>query len=55
MPGFGSRLALLGRRHTQALPEQAEKPAGQSEAIPHCLQTLLTQMGASVAVHEPQE
>lgn len=55
MPGFGSRLALLGRLHTQALFEQAAKPSGQWETLLHCSQTLLAQMGASSVVHEPQE
>ena len=38
--------ALLGVRHTHALFVQLKVPDGQSATEPHCLQLLLTQIGA---------
>jgi hypothetical protein len=46
-------LALLGGRHTQLLLVHAKYPAAQSEAAPHSLQPLLTQMGELADVQEP--
>jgi hypothetical protein len=46
--------AVLGVRHTQALLMQLKLLAGQSATEPHCLQALLTQIGADDDEQVPQ-
>lgn len=52
-PASGKTLALLGGRHTQALLEQSNDPAGQSDRATHCTQALLTHSGKLEDVQDP--
>jgi hypothetical protein len=45
--------ALFATRHVHVLFVQLKVPEGQSVTVPHCLQLLLTQIGADGDEHVP--